>query len=278
MKHTFSILAAFLFLISCQKNEPKTDNLAQQKSNTAEDLHKEIKSIINGEWYETGYIEDLKKTKSPFQSQNALAWMVQLDIDTAQITGDSLEVSAPGIHEGYGFKILFKQGLTKNSVKTNIINYDSETDFFELGYDISNRDTTLIINRYNKNKKLLKQVKYKKAPKGADDVLKYMVNKTLFSGTYETIENSGQKMTLTFSDNGAVTGFENHKKYEVITDFVAGPENYPDLICFNNQTDKQSCYTYRINGTTIKLFDIKETEDGEYSTEPGELRYELIKQ
>ncbi|HVA97868.1 MAG TPA: hypothetical protein VNG53_03155, partial [Bacteroidia bacterium] len=151
-----------------------------------------------------------------------------------------------------------------------------ESNFYELGYNISTKDTTLIIYHYNKNKKLLGQLEYKKAPKSIESALQYMVNKTLFSGNYKTIDSSGQTLTLNFSNDGIVTGLPNYKKYYVITDFVAGPENNLDEVCFDIQTDNQRCYAYEIKGDTIKLYDIKESND-HTSLQLGQLKYKLVK-
>ncbi|HVA97648.1 MAG TPA: hypothetical protein VNG53_02035, partial [Bacteroidia bacterium] len=65
-------------MTSCKTNETRTDNASSNwKTN--------IKSIINGNWYEPTYINDIQKTKSPFQSQDSLATMVEIDIDTSQV-------------------------------------------------------------------------------------------------------------------------------------------------------------------------------------------------
>jgi hypothetical protein len=270
MKQTFLIISFYLFLTSCQTNGKRTDNAS---SNQMAD----IKSIINGNWYESTYIDDIQKTKSPFQSQNSLATMVEIDIDISQAIGDTLEVGAPSVHEGTSFRIIFTPGLTPNSVQTDIVDYENERNFYELGYVISTKDTTLIIYHYDKNKKLLGQMEYKKAPKSPESALQYMVNKTLFSGNYKTVDSSGQTLTLIFSDDGIVTGLPNYKKYYVLTDFVAGPENNLDKVCFDIQTDNQRCFAYEIKGDTIKLYDTKESDD-HFNLLLGQLKYKLIKQ
>jgi len=270
MKQTFLIISFFLFLTSCQTHGTRTDNAS---SNQIAD----VKSIINGNWYEPTYIADIQKTKSPFQSQNSLATMVEIDIDISQVIDDTLEVGAPSVHEGTNFRIIFSPGLTPNSVKTDIIDYENESNFHEIGYNISTKDTTLIVYRYDKNKKLLGQMEYKKAPKSPESALQYMVNKTLFSGNYKAVDSSGQPLTLNFSNDGIVTGLPNYKKYYVLTDFVAGPENNLDQVCFDIQTANQKCFAYEIKGDTIKLHDTKESSD-HIDLLLGQLKYILIKQ
>ena len=253
MKQSFLIISFFLFLTSCQTHWTRTDN-------TLPNQNADIKSIINGNWYEPTYIADIQKTKSPFQSQNSLATMVEIDIDISQAIGDTLEVGAPSVHEGTSFRIIFTPGLTPNFFNTDIIDYENKSNFYEIGYIISTNDTTLIIYHYDKNKKLLEQMEYKKAPKSSESALQYMVNKTLFSGNYKTVDSSGQTLTLNFSNDGIVTGFPSYKKYYVLTDFVAGPENNLDQVCFDIQTYNQRCYAYEIKGDTIKLYDTKKSK------------------
>ncbi len=120
-------------------------------------------------------------------------------------------------------------------------------------------------------------MEYKKAPKSSESALQYMVNKTLFLGNYKTVDSSGQTLTLNFSNDGIVTGLPNYKKYYVLTDFVAGPENNLDEVCFDIQTDNQRCYSYKINGDTIELYDTNESED-HINLLLGQLKYKLIKQ
>ncbi len=278
MKHIILIVSIFILLTSCQTSGTQTETSFPTQNDTLSNKQTEIKSIINGSWYELNYIDDIQQTKSPFKSQNALASIVEIDIDTTKTIGNTLEVGAPSIHEGYSFRIVFKTGLTKKSVQTDIIDYENENNFYELGYDISSQDTTLIIYHYDKNKKLLGQIKYKKVYKNSESALQYMVNKTLFSGNYKTVDSLGQTLTVNFSNDGNVTGLPNYKKYYVLTDFVAGPDNYLDEIGFDIYTKNQMWYAYEIKGDTIKLYDIKETDDENYPVQLGQLKYELMKQ
>jgi hypothetical protein len=268
MKHTFVvIILVSLFLTSCHTKETRTDN-------TSSNQEADIKSIINGNWYEPTYIADIQKTKSPAQSKNSLAAMVEIDIDTSQVVDDTLEVRAPSVHEGTTFKIIFAPGIIPNSVRTDIVDYETGSNFYELGYSISAKDTVLIIYHYDKNKKLLGQKEYRKAPKSSESALQYMVNETLFSGNYKTVDSSGQALTLNFSNDGIVTGLPGYKKYYVLTDFVAVDENSVDEVCFDVQTMNQRCYGFTIKADTIKLYDVNETED---PSRLGKLKYELVK-
>jgi len=236
-----------------------------------------FKSIINGVWYQASYIDSIQETKSPFRSQNSLAEYVELSINTNEACGDSLEVGAPGIHEGTSFIIYLKPGLTSTSFPTNIVDEEVASNFYELSYDISQNDTSILILHYNKEKKLIGQTKYLRAPNGTEGALQFMVNKTLFAGNYQAEDSSGNISILKFTNDGLVTGLPVFQKYYVLTDFVAGPENNVDEICFDIQTNQQQCYAFEIKGDTIKLYDVKESADQD-TLQRGQLKYKLIKQ
>ena len=234
-----------------------------------------FKSILNGVWYQASYIDSIQKTKSPFLSRNSLAEYVELYINPDEATGDSLEIGAPGIHEGTSFMIYFRPGLTHSSLPTNIVDYDSTSNISELGYNISNGDTSLILFNYNKDKRITYQTKYLKAPKNSDEPLQYMVNKTLFAGSYKAEDSTSQVSILKFTNDGQLYGLPNYKKYYVITDFEAESDNSVDQVCFDIQTDNQRCYGFTVRADTINLYDLKESMD---TTQFGELKYKLVKQ
>jgi hypothetical protein len=268
-----TFLSTFLFLlVSCQTNSSSSIKAAQT---SGLDSSKTIKSIINGNWYQASYIDSIQKTKSPFHSQNALAEYVEFDINANEASGDSLVVWAPGIHEGTSFTVYFRPGLTSTSLPTNILDYDTTGNFYELGYNISGSDTSLILSTYSKGKKLLNKTKYLKAPKNSEGTLQYMVNKTLFAGSYKAQDSSGSISLLKFTNDGRIEGLPNYKKYYVLTDFVAEPEKSVDEVCLDIQTSNQKCYGFIINADTIKLYDVKESED---SSQFGELKFKLVKQ
>jgi hypothetical protein len=272
MKYIKTLFYCSIILISCETPTSSADN---QGSDKTEGLKKTFNPIIDGIWVETTYIEDISRTKSPSKSQDSLSSMVELDIETNEITGDSLEVGAPSIHEGTSFILYFRQGTKETSLPTNIVDYDTRTNFYEFGYVIMNNDTALVIYHFDKNRKLLDETKYIKVPKNSEGALQYMVNKTLFSGIYDASDTAGNKMKIRFTNDGSVKGLPNFKRYYVLTDFVAEPENKLDEVCFDIQTKNQTCYAYKIIGDTINLY---ETTENEEDSLPGSLKYRLVKQ
>jgi hypothetical protein len=230
------LLCCLTLLISCQ-----TVTSPQNKKGRIENdnLKKSFASIFNGSWVYKDYLEDISKTKSPTKSQHSLATIVELDIDSSKIMADSLEVGAPGIHEGGSFFVYFKSGNSNKSFPTSIVDYDAETNFYELSYSITNKDTELVISHYNKNKKLLDENRYRRITGNKEDPLQFMVNKLLFSGTYLITDTTGISINIRFTNDGEVTGLPGFEKYYILTDYVAEDKNSPDQVCFDIQTKNQ---------------------------------------
>ena len=272
MKQLTYIATLAFILTACGTNSPETKDTVPK---LVIGSMQTFKSILNGEWYQASYIDSIQETKSPFRSRNSLAEYVELDINASKATGDSLEIGAPGIHEGTSFITYFKPGLTSTSFPTNIVDDDTPSNFYELGYNTSENDTSLIILHYNKDKKLIGHTKYLKAPKNSEVPLQYMVNKTLFTGSYKAEDSSGKMSILKFTSNGQVDGLPSYNKYYVLTDFVAESENSVDEVCFDIQTNNQRCYGFNIKADTIKLYDVKESND---TTQLGELKYKLVRE
>jgi len=272
MKQLTYIMTLAFILTACKTNSSQNKKAI---SKPVIDSMQMFKSILNGVWYQASYIDSIQKTKSPFLSRNSLAEYVELYINPEETTGDSLEIGAPGIHEGTSFTIYFRPGMTHTSLPTNIVDYDTASNFYELGYNISVGDTSLILSIYNKDKKIIYQTQYLKAPKNSEQPLQYMVNRTLFAGRYKAEDSSGQVSILRFTNDGQLYGLPNYKKYYVLTDFVAESDNSVDQVCFDIQTDNQRCYGFTIQADTINLYDLKESMD---TTQFGELKYKLVKQ
>ena len=259
-------------LTACTTNTSKTGNSKEVKTT---DTHADLKSILNGNWAERSYIDVLAKTKSPYKSKGALRSIVELNIDTAKISGDSLEIGAPSIHEGTTFYIFFRPGIAVNSLPTSLRDYDNNSNFYELGYLISNKGTSVVIYHYNKDKKLINQDTYRKVLKNSEGPLQYMVNKTLVAGVYKTTDTTGGSITIRLTDDGKVIGIPNFSKYYVLTDFVAEPDSL-DKICFDIQTKNQHCYAFEIKVDTINLYQAIENADSATSS-LGKLMYRLVK-
>jgi hypothetical protein len=263
-----------MLLVSC-----RTGN----KSEPPEQLIKKFNPFLSGNWVAADYITEIEKTKSPLKSSNKIAEFSEFIIDMAEIKGDSMYIAAGlGNHEGADFILYFRQGQTSRSLKTNMKDFENESDFYELGYVTRKHDTSLVLYHYNKNKKLIDRTEYMKATESkSDDLgsgLQYLVNKKLISGTYTLTDTTGIATTIKFTDDGKVSGFRDFKTYYVITDFVAAPETVADEICFEIQTSDQECYAFKIEGKAIHLFrTAKDENDTLFRPGPPVYIFERIK-
>jgi hypothetical protein len=250
--------------------------------NNNEQIANSPKSILHGAWVKTDYIEEIKNTKSPYLSKEKLWGTTAFVIDSMQIMGDSLSVSASlNNHEGDSFVIYFKGNKVLNSFKINKLDNEIPSNFYELNYDISQKDTTLSILHYDKNQKLLDKTLYTKiklndAQKEATDGIQTMINRSLFVGEYQITDTGGKNLAIKLTEDGKILGLNNFKSYEIMSDFVVEMENNLDQICFDMNTEKQKCYAFKINPTTIELFETIENKEMT-SLKIGKLKYSFVK-
>lgn len=221
-----------------------------------------FKSIISGVWVKSDFIYDLMKTKSPYKSSNKLKGIVTMWIDTSKIVNDSLFIGTSiNNHEGYFFFALLKPPYNSKSISTSIVDYENKSNYFELGYEVKNNDTSVVLYHYNKDKKVLDTVPFTKVlpsqadTEGADKGLEYEINKLLFTGAYRFSDSAGTH-EFHLKNDGKIIGYMGYSKYFVQSDFVAGPENNIDILCFDND-----CFAYKIFHDSIVLYDVHENED-----------------
>jgi hypothetical protein len=235
--------------------------VAKQIANDPRHDCRAYKAIIHGRWYDRAFIDDVRRTRSPYRSFRALAGIVELHIDTSQAAGDSLEVGAPGIHEGFSFTLTFACGHVANALRTNIGALNQDDHHYELGFVVLKDDTSLVIYHYDARYMLIETTRYSRIRTNAESALQVMVNKTLLSGRYDAVDSAGTHYTVTMTDDGRLSGIPGVKGYYVITDYVAGPAQSVDEICFDIQTVNQRCYAFEIQGKTIQLYKTQERDD-----------------
>lgn len=257
------ISIAFLFVIIAACKQPKQKTITENPV----DLSQKFKPFLHGVWIPADYIDELVKTKSPHKASDYLKTISEFVIDTNGTSKDSLEVGVSlGNHEGSQFILYFKQGELPNALVTNISDFDDKNGSYELGYLSNAADSFLMLNHYDKNKKLIDQTKYIKVKevqpgKSLEDGFQYMVNKKLVAGTYKAIDTLGKEFVVSLSNSGSISGLPDKKTYYILTDFVAEDEEGPDEICFDIQTTEQDCYGIRISGDTFNLFKPQKNKD-----------------
>lgn len=278
MKFSIIIISFLIVFFSCNSTADKTPR------QSVNELVQKFKPFLHGVWVQADYLDDIEKTKSPVKSGEKLTFITEIIIDTSGISSDSLLAGmALGNHEASDLILYFKQGKTTTSLITNISGFENESDSYDLGYEISDNDTVLIIYHYDKNQKLLDKIKYIKSDEVAqsnnfEDGFQYMVNKKLMAGSYKVIDTAGIERSVKMSNDGAISGLPGFKTYYVITDFVASPENSTDQICFDIQTDRQICYAFEIRKDTIDIFNIPAGEMDTLTKGSHHLIFRFVKQ
>lgn len=227
------------------------------------------------------------KTESPYKSHgHGFNW--EITIDTNRIINDSLDVGAGDPHEGGDFVLEFRNGTHANSLTTNIVCYDTtnhyeNSNYVELSYALKNSDTSLWLNEYTSDNRLVDQTQYIRALRKPNDStfkvdgISYLVNKNLISGVYRGQDTSGKAIEVRFDDYGNVFGFSDFRGYYVNTDFMGGPENNLDQIYFDLQTKNQRVYAFVITADTLNLFETKDNEDSTLLLR-SDLKFKLIRQ
>ncbi len=273
MRQLTTLFIIFL-LTSCSNNESTKFNILISETDSLRSI---LTSIYNGNWVQANYVYDIVKTNSPYKSRDKLSAIVELNINAKDANRETFEVGAPSIHEGTSFQLFLKKGITTNAFVIDLKDYDNKTNFFELGYEIDNRDTCLLIYHFSKTNKLLDKEKYIKSSNNVGEGLQFVVNKKLIAGTYNLTDSSGQKSIVKFTENGNISGVPGVTTYYILTDFVAGPENNLDQMCFDIQTKNQKCYGFQITGNTVSLYELTEDED-HLNLNPSKLKYRFVRQ
>lgn len=130
-------------------------NKSLAADNEIDNLKQNFIPILKGVWVLTDYINKIEETKSPLKSADKLQGVVTMIIkDTAKTDSIVVEVSWNN-HEGYSFTTYFIRGQNDYSLKTNLIDFDEKSNFYELGFETVNNETFLFIYHYSKTKKLI---------------------------------------------------------------------------------------------------------------------------
>lgn len=276
MKKITLLLLFPVFLLSC-------GNASDKSEKEPVGIREEFVPIINGTWVAADYLEEILKTKSPKAAFAQAEGLVAMEINTAEILGDSLVVAGSwNNHEGYLYSIYFKQGQDEKSLVTTHVYNDYGTDFYELSYKVvNNKDTQLLFKRYSADKKLKEERSYIKVtgPLSADSEpygLQYMVNKVLFSGKYTATDESGVTTEIELTDDGMVKGFGTHKTYYVYTDFMTGDFTNLDEMSFDAFTKEQKPYVFEFSADRVKLYQALQNDERTLLVKGG-LKYVLIK-
>lgn len=274
------LLVILLFVeIGCNSSAYSDESAIGESRNDS--IGYSINADIHGVWILKDYIEDVVKSKSPFYSSRLLTGLVCIVIDTSKLNGDSLTVAASlNNHEGDVFTIYFDKNKRSGFLKTSIQDYDNPDN--ATGVIIDKNENILKIVVCNLNGDTVSERHYIKVieePTGDDlgYAMDYVVDSILFDGKYNLLQDSHRQSVVDFSRHGIVTGLENHKRYNVITDFVVYADNNLDQIYFDINTELQNVFTFEFHCDSLLLFQISSDTLGPI-LHKGELRYTLVRQ
>jgi len=280
MKQFLFIFLTISLLTNCSNKE--TSNVVEKPNNVAR-IKQNFIHQLPGIWVLTDYINDIEKTRSPIKSSDKLHGIVSMRIKE-DIKTDSIDIGASwNNHEGYNFTAYLKSGQNKNSLKTSLSDYNDNSNFYELGYEIINNETYLFLYHYNKQNKLIDKRKFTKIAdeQPDDDIgwgLQYIVNQKLFSGNFLFIDSVNNRTTVSLKSDGSLAGHPDFNEFYIFTDFMGGPETSLDEICFNQQSKSPSCFAFQFNNDTIYLYSTRGDEEGDEDLQHDKLRYKLVKQ
>lgn len=275
---------------SASKAAAVPQQVAQGVSNsvsaTNNTIAKQVLPIINGFWVQATYLDAIARSQSPFQAQNTLKEVTEMQINSTALRQDSMEVGLNlGNHEGGQFSIYFRPARNPQSLPISHRNYEHPENYYELGYTVRQTDTVLHLNEYTARHQLASSVAYRRVrlPKklaaqeaGTNTGLQYEVNRILMSGRYAGYDSSGAAVQVQFMPDGSVAGMPQFKQYYVGTDFAAGPENNLDQLVFDLYTSQQRNFTYRFHKDTLRIYALQ-TDSTHTELSPARLHYTLVR-
>ncbi|MFN8713875.1 MAG: hypothetical protein ACK5Z2_13600 [Bacteroidota bacterium] len=279
MRPFLCIILASFFGASCS-NEKTSTNV---QTNQADSLKQIFAPILKGTWVLTNYMNAIAQTKSPLKSAEKLQGFVALHINDAN-QSDSMAVDASlNNHEGFAFVVYFQAGQNSACVKTNLIDNDDKSAFYELGYEIVDGSAFLFLYHYNKSNALLDKTQFSKVAdkqiaNNPSAGLQYMVNEKIFSGNYLLIDTKNSSQKISLKSDGTLSGHTTFTTYSVTTDFLGDPEPGFDEIVLNPQTINATSFAFKRANDSIYLYNTIGNEATGEPLKQGKIQYTLVRQ
>lgn len=220
---------------------------------------------LKGSWVLTEYIDQIEQTKSPLKASDELKGIVAM-IVPQETEAEKIEVSTSwNNHEGSNFTTYFKPGHHKNSLQTNIPDYDEKTNYYELGYESINKENFLFLYHFNKENQLLDKKQFSKVAEAQNNNevaagLQETVNEKIFEGNYSLTDEKNSQSKVSFKRDGSLINFPGYKTYFILTDFLGGPDNNLNQVCFNLSEPDSKCFAFEIKDNTIFLYNTHSDE------------------
>lgn len=278
MKALIYLLLALGIFTSCSTDNSTTTD----EPNSIDSLRQNFNTVFKGVWVLSDYLEAIEKTKSLLKSSDKLEGVVTMVIDKIA-HADSMRIGVSwNNHEGYDFTAYFRQGQNRNSLKTNLPDYEEKTNFYELSYESIGNEIFLWLNHYNKNKQLIDKRRFDKVATTQPDTdltwgLQYAVNERLFAGNYLLIDSTETLRKVYLKSDGTLTGHPAFKTYYVMTDYLGGPVAMLDKVIFNIDTDRSKGFAFKKLKDTTYLYSTIGDEDAGEIVKIVKVQYKLVK-
>lgn len=280
MKKLTYIFLIVTFLTSCSDNHKAKQKIeATERSTEVLAFPKKLEGV----WVLADYITSIEKTKSTVKSASKLKGIVAIYVCGIP-KADTLVVGANlDNHEGYSFRILLEKGTLANSFKTDCMDFNCDSNRYEIGIEKINNIEHLFMYLFNKSNKLIKKTKYTKIMQHCSENelatgLEIVVNKNLIVGTYQLIDSTNKSTHISFKKNGTILGNSKFKNYYIFTDFNVGPMPEVDEIALNFRLPNQTNYILKRKGNTLYLHEtLGDGLPGGTALKAGKIVYKLIK-
>lgn len=199
------------------------------------------KTILSGNWIKNTYLRNLKLTKSPFKSYEFTKGITAFKIDTANNMGDTIFANVSlNNHEGNDIKIILKKD--KYNFFPIIADGISIYEKYKLTYKITSIDTILLISIFSKNDKLLEVNEYKKVGQfeentELENIINSIAKNEIFYGKYNLFDSIGNisNALVHFEKNGKITGFQNFKTFNIMTDYSVQQDSFNYISFFTSE-------------------------------------------
>jgi hypothetical protein len=179
-----------------------------------------------GLWVNETYIDRIRKTKSPRQSQDVMESCITIPSRTLQVTR-----MIAGFHEGAEDMVVVKD---RDRYKL----YDADLSTLQKEMELVSSTRIRIGDQY------FSRMSHHDTTLTDFGILEEL----LFSGRYE---REGGKEVI-FTADGRIQGLDSFVRYSPVIDYTAGALGEFDLV--NMGTGKGKDYGYRFKGDTLQLF------------------------
>jgi len=199
------------------------------------------KFIDESQWIEKEYYNEIIKNNSPAKSYKKVSSEFILQFPNSCYEQGNCNVGySLNNHEGSNFNLEFKKGI-KGGYITNIVDYNCGNCYFELNFEIKNKDTVFYLSKYDVLGKLIQKKDYVKL----NHEFETFINLNTVVGKFNFCNKE-----FVFEPEGKLKCLNKIYNYEILTDFMTAEEINYDILCIDD-----NCYNVEISENFIKIIE-----------------------